>query len=198
VVTGLQVRAATRFSRLGSPRPRSEGRHHPFDGRGTYCSPLGSRRLCSSLGGDWETVALPPALTREARVTNTRDILDLTNGELCVLRWLRISNGKATISAKAVAANSLFIVPDRLLNAGYVRTNTDQFSPKTVHYNLTESGLEALEVQERRTFFSDLAQRAPLRPLRHQHFEPRKRRVQRAAPGRVRRAAAARQGQDEA
>ena len=90
-------------------------------------------------------------------MTHTRDILDLTNGELCVLRWLRISNSKATISAGAVAANSLSIVPDRLLNAGYVRTRTDQFSPKTVHYTLTESGLEALEVHERRTFFSDLA-----------------------------------------
>ena len=90
---------------------------------------------------------------------NTFHILELTNGELCILRWLRISNGKATISGSAVAANSLFIVPDRLLKADYVRTRTDQFSPKTVHYALTHSGLEALEVHESRAFFAQSAKR---------------------------------------
>ena len=57
----------------------------------------------------------------------TRDVLELTNGELCILRWLRISNGKATLSASAVTGNSLVIVPDRLLKAGYVRARIDQF-----------------------------------------------------------------------
>jgi DNA-binding MarR family transcriptional regulator len=88
-----------------------------------------------------------------------RDVLELTNGELCILRWLRISNGKATLSASAVAGKNLFIVPDRLLKAGYVRTRIDQLAPKTVHYILTESGLEALESNESVAFFSDLAKR---------------------------------------
>jgi hypothetical protein len=92
-------------------------------------------------------------------VTRTRDVLELTNGELCVLRWLRISNGKATLSASAFAKNSLFIVPHRLLQAGYVRVGIDQTSPKTVHYTLTASGLEALELNESKTYFADLAKR---------------------------------------
>lgn len=90
---------------------------------------------------------------------NTFHILELTDGELCILRWLRISNGKATISGSAVAANSLFIVPDRLLKADYVRTRTDQFNPKKVHYALTHRGLEALEVHESRSFFAQSAKR---------------------------------------
>jgi hypothetical protein len=61
----------------------------------------------------------------------TRDVPELTNGELCVLRWLRISNGTATLSVRAVARNSLFMVPPKLLQAGYVRTRTDQTNPKT-------------------------------------------------------------------
>jgi hypothetical protein len=61
------------------------------------------------------------------------DFLELTNGELCVLRWLRISDGKATLSAKAVAGNSLFVVPDRLLKAGYVKTHADPPIPRTVY-----------------------------------------------------------------
>jgi len=81
-------------------------------------------------------------------VTRTRDVLELTNGELCVLRWLRISNGKATLSASAFAKNSLFIVPRRLLQAGYVRVGIDQTSP-----------LEALELNESKTYFADLAKR---------------------------------------
>jgi DNA-binding MarR family transcriptional regulator len=90
----------------------------------------------------------------------TRDVLELTNGELCILRWLRISNGKATLSASAVAGKNLFIVADRLLKTGYVRTRIDQLAPKTVHYILTESGLEALELNESQAFlFSDLAKR---------------------------------------
>ena len=36
-----------------------------------------------------------------------RDVLELTNGELCVLRWLRISNGKATLSANISASDHL-------------------------------------------------------------------------------------------
>jgi len=111
-------------------------------------------------------------------MTHTRDVLELTNGELCVLRWLRISNGKATMSASAVADNSLFIVPHRLLQAGYVRVRTDQSSPKTVHYTLTASGMEALEVNESVAFFGDLAKRRrpgsgitslPKRPLTAAH-----------------------------
>jgi hypothetical protein len=90
----------------------------------------------------------------------TRDVLELTNGELCVLRWLRISNGQATLSASIVAGNSLVIVPVRLLNAGYVRIRIDQTSPKAMHYTLTERGLEALELNESQAFlFSDLAKR---------------------------------------
>ena len=89
----------------------------------------------------------------------TRDVLELTNGELCILRWLRISNGKATLSASAITGNSLVIVPDRLLKAGYVRTRIDQLTPKTVHYILTESGLEALELNESQAFFSDWTKR---------------------------------------
>jgi hypothetical protein len=95
----------------------------------------------------------------EAIVAHTRDVLELTNGELCVLRWLRISNGQATLSASIVARNSLFIVPKRLLKVGYVRIRADQNSPKTVHYILTESGLKALELNESQAFFSDLAKR---------------------------------------
>ena len=89
----------------------------------------------------------------------TRDVLELTNGELCILRWLRISNGKATLSASAITGNSLVIVPDRLLKAGYVRTRIDQLTPKTVHYILTERGLEALELNESQAFFSDWTKR---------------------------------------
>ena len=85
-------------------------------------------------------------------------VLELTNGELCILRWLRISNGKATLSLRAVATNSLVIIPPRLLQAGYVRIGTDQTSPKTVHYTLTASGLAALELNES-TAFIDLAKR---------------------------------------
>ena len=90
-------------------------------------------------------------------MAQTRDVLELTNGELCILRWLRISNGQATLSASAVARNSLFIVPNRLLQADYVRIRADQTSPKTVHYTLTERGLEALEINESTAFFADLA-----------------------------------------
>jgi len=113
-------------------------------------------------------------------VTHARNVLELTNGELCILRWLRISNGKATLSASAVAENSLFIVPDRLLKAGYVRTQVDENSPKTVHYTLAASGMEALEINESMTYFANLAQRrksragakhysAPKRPLTPVH-----------------------------
>ena len=92
-------------------------------------------------------------------MAQTRDVLELTNGELCILRWLRISNGQATLSASAVARNSLFIVPNRLLQADYVRIRADQTSPKTVHYTLTERGREALEINESTAFFADLAKR---------------------------------------
>lgn len=89
----------------------------------------------------------------------TRDVPELANGELCVLRWLRISNGTATLSVRAVAGNSLLMVPPRLLQVGYVRVRTDQTSPKTVHYTLTASGLEALEINESRAYFGHLAKR---------------------------------------
>jgi DNA-binding HxlR family transcriptional regulator len=92
-------------------------------------------------------------------VAHTRDVLELSNGELCVLRWLRVSNGQATLSASIVARKSLFIVPTRLLQAGYVRIRADQTSPKAVHYTLTESGLEALEINESSAFLADLAKR---------------------------------------
>jgi DNA-binding MarR family transcriptional regulator len=96
-------------------------------------------------------------------VAHTCNVLELSNGELCVLRWLRISNGKASLSASTVARNSLFIVPKRLLQAGYVRIRADQTSPKTVHYTLTESGLEALEINESTAYFADLAKRRRVR-----------------------------------
>jgi DNA-binding MarR family transcriptional regulator len=89
----------------------------------------------------------------------TRYVLELTNGELCILRWLRISNGIATLSASAITGSNLVIVPDRLLKAGYVKTRIDQLTPKTVHYILTERGLEALELNESQAFFSDWAKR---------------------------------------
>ena len=110
--------------------------------------------------------------TREAIVVHTRDVLELSKGELCVLRWLRISNGHATLSAPAVARNSLFIVPDRLLRADYVRIRADQTSPKVVHYILTESGREALEINESTAFFADLAKRR--RARERQPREPRR------------------------
>ena len=88
---------------------------------------------------------------------NVFDILELNNGELCVLRWLRISGGEATLSTNAVAGNSLFAVPAPLLKAGYVKTHTDPSSPETVHYTLTAAGLEALEVNESKAFFGNSA-----------------------------------------
>src|SRR4029077_7297575 len=96
---------------------------------------------------------LSPVLTALATMGNVFDILELNNGELCVLRWLRISGGKATLSTNAVAGNSLFVVPAPLLKAGYVKTHTDPSSPKTVPYTLTAAGLEALEVNESKAFF---------------------------------------------
>jgi hypothetical protein len=98
-------------------------------------------------------------LTALATMGNVLDILELNNGELCVLRWLRISGGKATLSTNAVAGNSLFAVPAPLLKAGYVKTHTDPSSPKTVHYTLTAAGLEALEVNESKAFFGNSAKR---------------------------------------
>jgi len=88
-----------------------------------------------------------------------RDILALTNGELCVLRWLRINSGKATMSANALTGSGLFVVPDRLLKARYVETQVDRSSPKTMHYALTAGGREALELNECRAFFADSAKR---------------------------------------
>jgi hypothetical protein len=93
----------------------------------------------------------------------TTDVLELPQAELCVLQWLRINNGKATLTANAVAGNSLFVVPDHLLNVRYVKTHTDRSSPKTVHYILTESGRAALELNERRASFAHLAGRRRLR-----------------------------------
>lgn len=92
-------------------------------------------------------------------MAHTSDILELTYGELCVLRWLRISNGHAILSAHAVAGNSLFVVPDRLLEAGYVETRTDLTDSKTVHYFLTHSGRKAVDFNETRAFFAGLAKR---------------------------------------
>jgi hypothetical protein len=83
-------------------------------------------------------------------VAHTSDVLELTHGELCVLRWLRISNGHAILSAHAVAGNGLFVVPDRLLKAGY---------SKTVHYFLTDSGRKAVDFNETHAFFAGLAKR---------------------------------------
>jgi DNA-binding MarR family transcriptional regulator len=108
-------------------------------------------------------------------VAPTRDVLELSNGELCVLRWLRISNGKATLSASAVAKNSLFIVPHRLLQAGYVRVQTDTSSPRTVHYTVTASGLEALEINEGTAFFPELGKRRGTRSSLPKDFSAPKR-----------------------
>jgi DNA-binding PadR family transcriptional regulator len=106
----------------------------------------------------------------EAIVAHTRDVLELSNGELCVLRWLRISDGHATLSAYAIAKNSLFIVPHRLLKAGYVTIWSDDVGD--VHYVLTERGREALEMNESTTFFTDLAKRR--RARERQPREPRR------------------------
>jgi hypothetical protein len=104
-------------------------------------------------------------------VAHTRDVLELSNGELCVLRWLRISDGHAILSAYAIARNSLFIVPHRLLKAGYVTIWSDD--SETVHYILTERGREALERNESTTFFADLAKRRRARRER-QPWESRR------------------------
>ena len=80
------------------------------------------------------------------------DVFQLTNDELSILCWLRISNGQAILSASAVAENSLFVVPDRLLQDGYV--TTQMLSPTTVHYTLTESGREVLEICESTAYFA--------------------------------------------
>jgi hypothetical protein len=87
------------------------------------------------------------------------DNLELNNGELCVLRWLRISGGKATLSTNAVAGNSLFVVPAPLLKADYVKIHADPSSPNTMHYTLTTAGLAVLEANESRAFFADSAKR---------------------------------------
>jgi hypothetical protein len=86
-----------------------------------------------------------------------RDVFQLTNDELSILCWLRISNGQAILSASAVAENSLFVVPDRLLQDGYVRTQ--MLSPTTMHYTLTENGREILEICESRAYFAAVAKR---------------------------------------
>jgi hypothetical protein len=86
-----------------------------------------------------------------------RNVLQLTDDELCVLRWLRNNNGQAKLSASAIAGNSLFIVPDRLLRDGYIRTQIP--SPGTGHYTLTESGLEVLEISESAAYFAAVARR---------------------------------------
>jgi len=86
-----------------------------------------------------------------------RDFFQLTNDELSILCWLRISNGQAILSASAVAENSLFVVPDRLLQDGYV--TTQMLSPTTVHYTLTESGREVLEICESTAYFGAVAKR---------------------------------------
>jgi hypothetical protein len=114
----------------------------------------------------------PALTTMEAIVAHTRDVLELSNGELCVLRWLRISDGHATLSAPAVARNSLLCVPTRLIKADYVRIWADQTSPKLVHYILTESGREALEINESTAFFAKLAKRR--RAGERQPREPRR------------------------
>jgi hypothetical protein len=87
-----------------------------------------------------------------------REIIQLSEDELCILRWLRSSNGQATVSASAIAGNSRLVVPDRLLKHGYIRTHTN--SPETVHYILTESGLEALAICESTAYLAALARRA--------------------------------------
>ena len=86
-----------------------------------------------------------------------RDVFQLTNDELSILCWLRISNGQAILSASAVAENSLFVVPDRLLQDGYVRTQI--LSPTTVQYTLTESGRDVLEICESTAYFAAVAKR---------------------------------------
>jgi hypothetical protein len=40
-------------------------------------------------------------------VAHIHDVLELTHGELCILRWLRISNGRAALSAHPVAGGEL-------------------------------------------------------------------------------------------
>ena len=93
----------------------------------------------------------------EATMARRRDVFQLTNDELSILCWLRISNGEAILSASAVAGNSLLVVPDRLLQDGYVRTQ--MLSPTTVHYTLTESGREVLEICESTAYFAAVAKR---------------------------------------
>ena len=92
-------------------------------------------------------------------MARTTDVLELPYAELCVLQWLRINNGKATLTANAVARDSLFMVPDHLLKVDYVKTYTDQSCPKTVHYILTEGGRAALDMSESMASFAHLPRR---------------------------------------
>jgi hypothetical protein len=98
-----------------------------------------------------------------------RDVFQLTNDELSILCWLRISNGQAILSASVVAENSLFVVPDRLLQDGYVRTQ--MLSPTTMHYTLTESGREVLAICESTAYFAAVAKRkSPRANTPHPHL----------------------------
>jgi DNA-binding MarR family transcriptional regulator len=105
----------------------------------------------------FETLALGLYWNGEATIARRRDVFQLTNDELSILCWLRISNGQAILSASAVAENSLFVVPDRLLQDGYV--TTQMLSPTAVHYTLTESGREVLEICESTAYFAAVAKR---------------------------------------
>jgi hypothetical protein len=106
----------------------------------------------------------------EATMARRRDVFQLTNDELSILCWLRVSNGQAILSASAVAENSLFVVPDRLLQDGYVKTQ--MLSPTTVQYTLTESGRDVLEICESTAYFAAVAKRkGPRANTPHTHLD---------------------------
>jgi DNA-binding MarR family transcriptional regulator len=64
----------------------------------------------------------------------------LTKKETLFLSRLQDQGGRLAISGNKY---------DRLIKAGYVLPEHDSFSPKTIHYTLTETGRGALEIHKR-------------------------------------------------
>ena len=64
----------------------------------------------------------------------------LTKKESLFLSRLQDQGGRLAISGNKY---------DRLIKAGYVLPEHDSFSPKTIHYTLTETGRGALEIHKR-------------------------------------------------
>jgi hypothetical protein len=65
----------------------------------------------------------------------------LTRKEGLFLNRLQDQGGRLTISGNTY---------DRLIKAGYVLPEHDRFSPNTIHFTLTETGREALEIHQKK------------------------------------------------